>query len=76
MPGHEEETSHRLGRRFVDIFNRRDASALEQQFHPDFHWHIAVTDHGDPAMRPLRSKLVHGMNLPWDKSIYDKSETI
>ncbi|MWA01571.1 hypothetical protein F8568_014540 [Actinomadura sp. LD22] len=71
-----EEPMHSLARRFVDAWNSRDTAGLDALFHPDFRWHIAVTDHGDPEMRPLNSRLLHGMNLPWGKAIYNKKETI
>ncbi|WP_148288454.1 nuclear transport factor 2 family protein [Ilumatobacter nonamiensis] len=61
---------------FVAAWNDADADRLEQLFHPDFRWHIAVTDHDDPNMRSLQSELLDGMNLPWQQSIYDKAETL
>jgi len=54
----------------------RDLAAFDQIFHPEFRWHIAVTEHGDANMKPLQSKLLRGMNLPWQKSVYDKAETL
>ena len=61
---------------FVAAWNDADADRLDRLFHPDFRWHIAVTDHGDPNMRPLQSELLDGKNLPWQQSIYDKAETL
>ena len=37
---------------------------------------LAVTDYHDETMRPLQSKLLAGMNLPWPKSIFNKAETL
>lgn len=51
-------------------------SAFDVLFHPSFQWHIAVTDRGDPSIRPLQSKLLAGRSLPWAKAIYNKAETI
>jgi ketosteroid isomerase-like protein len=61
---------------FVAAWNDRDIAAFEGLFHPEFRWHIAVTDHDDATMRPLQSKLLAGMNLSWPKSIFDKAETL
>jgi ketosteroid isomerase-like protein len=61
---------------FVTAWNGRDMAAFERLFHQDFTWHIAVTDHDDPQMRPLHSKLLSGKNLSWPKSIFDKAETL
>ena len=68
--------SRTLAQHFVQAWNERDVAAMERLFHPDFTWHIAVTDHGDPKVRPLQSNLFAGKNIPWDKAIYDKNETI
>jgi ketosteroid isomerase-like protein len=65
-----------LAEEFVAAWNRRDLARLDRLFHPEFRWHIAVTDYDQPELRPLQSKLHAGMNLPWDKSIYDKTETL
>jgi ketosteroid isomerase-like protein len=61
---------------FVTAWNGRDMAAFESLFHSEFRWHIAVTDHQDETMRPLHSKLLAGMNLPWPKSIFDRAETL
>jgi ketosteroid isomerase-like protein len=61
---------------FVAAWNARDIAAFDRLFHPEFRWHIAVTDHDDATMRPLQSKLLAGMNLSWPKSIFDKAETL
>jgi hypothetical protein len=61
---------------FVAAWNGRDIAALDRLFHPEFRWHIAVTDHGEETMRPLQSKLLAGMNLNWPKAIFDKAETL
>jgi ketosteroid isomerase-like protein len=72
----DTDTMRALAHEFVDAWNTRDVERLGRLFHPDFQWHIAVTDHGEAAMRSLQSKLLHGMNLPWEKSIYDRAETL
>lgn len=66
----------RLAEEFVVAWNTRDIESLERMFHPEFRWHIAVTDYDQSELRPLQSKLLSGMNIPWTKSIFDKSETL
>ena len=65
-----------IAQRFLDAWNERDIVGFEALLHPEFTWHIAVSEHGDPNMRPLHSKLLTGMNMSWDKAIYDKAEMI
>ena len=70
------EEPEAIARRFVETWNAKDTQGLETLFHPDFTWHIAVTPPDVSEMRPMHSKLLKGMNLPWEKAIYDKAETI
>jgi ketosteroid isomerase-like protein len=72
----QEAAATRLAEGFIAAWNARDLQAFERLFHPEFRWHIAVTDHDDPTMRPLQSKLLQGKNLSWPKSIFDKAETL
>jgi ketosteroid isomerase-like protein len=65
-----------LAQEFVAAWNTRDTDRFDRLLHPEFRWHIAVTDYDEPQLRPLQSKLHAGMNLPWNKSIYDKRETL
>jgi ketosteroid isomerase-like protein len=65
-----------IAHEFVAACNGRDLERLDRLFHPDFRWHIAVTDHGDPQLRPLHSQLLRGLNMPWEKAIYTKAETL
>lgn len=65
-----------VAERFADAWNRRDMLAFERLFHSDFQWHIAVTEPGVAELRPLQSNLLKGKNLPWEKAIYNKVETI
>jgi len=65
-----------LAERFVAAWNGRDLEGFDRLLHPDFSWHIAVTDYDDPKLRPLQSKLLSGMNIAWTKSIFDKTETL
>ena len=65
-----------LAERFVAAWNTRDLEQFDQLLHPDFRWHIAVTDYDEPNLRPLQSKLLAGMNIAWTKSIFDKTETV
>jgi ketosteroid isomerase-like protein len=69
-------TSHPIVDAFVGAWNRRELTAFGDLLHSDFKWHIAVTDYDDPKMRPLHSKLLAGKNLQWEKSIYDRAETL
>ncbi len=73
---HNRNELHKLGREFAAAYNARDMDRFDRLFHPDFRWHIAVTEYDDPQMRPLHSKLLAGRNLMWPKSIFDKAETI
>jgi ketosteroid isomerase-like protein len=61
---------------FAQAWNNRDLTAFEELFHPEFQWHIAVTEPGVAELRPLQSNLLRGRNLPWEKAIYNKAETI
>jgi ketosteroid isomerase-like protein len=65
-----------LAERFVFAWNGRDLEGFDRLLHPDFSWHIAVTDYDDPQLRPLQSKLLAGRNIAWTKSIFDKPETL
>jgi ketosteroid isomerase-like protein len=65
-----------LAEEFVAAWNGADIDHLGRLFHPEFRWHIAVTPYDQPQLRPLQSTLHAGMNLPWEKSIYDKTETL
>jgi ketosteroid isomerase-like protein len=65
-----------IAHEFVAACNGRDLERLDRLFHADFRWHIAVTDHGDPQLRPLHSQLLRGLNMPWEKAIYTKAETL
>jgi ketosteroid isomerase-like protein len=74
MPGHDVMAS--IAHEFVAACNERDLGRLDRLFHADFQWHIAVTDHGDPRLRPLHSQLLGSLKLPWEKAIYTKAETL
>jgi ketosteroid isomerase-like protein len=65
-----------IAHEFVAACNGRDLERLDRLFHADFRWHIAITDHGDPQLRPLHSHLLRGLTLPWQKAIYTKAETL
>jgi ketosteroid isomerase-like protein len=65
-----------IAHEFVAACNGRDLERLDRLFHADFRWHIAITDHGDPQLRPLHSHLLRDLNLPWQKAIYTKAETL
>lgn len=68
---HNRNELHKLGQEFAAAYNARDMDRFDRLFHPDFRWHIAVTEYDDPQMRPLHSKLLAGRNLMWPKSIFD-----
>jgi len=72
----QDDATTRLAEGFITAWNTRDLAAFGRLFHPEFKWHIAVTDHDDPVMRPLQSKLLEGKNLSWPKSIFDKAATL
>ena len=76
MSVHSTDALHQLGREFGEAFNTRDLDRFDRLFHPDFRWHVAVTEYDEPEMRPLHSKLLEGKNLMWPKSIFDKAETL
>jgi ketosteroid isomerase-like protein len=65
-----------LAEHFVAAWNARDLEQFDRLLHPDFRWHIAVTDYDEPQLRPLQSNLLMGMNIAWTKSIFDKAETL
>jgi ketosteroid isomerase-like protein len=65
-----------IANEFVAACNERDLDRLDRLLHADFQWHIAITDHGDPRLRPLHSDLLRSLKLPWDKAIYTKTETL
>jgi len=73
---HTRNELQKLGQEFADAYNARDMERFDRLFHPDFRWHIAVTEYDDPQMRSLHSKLLAGKNLMWPKSIFDKTETV
>jgi ketosteroid isomerase-like protein len=60
-------TARQSAGEFVRAWNARDLDAFDRLFHRDFQWHITVTEHGDPNMRPLHSELLTGKNLPWQR---------
>lgn len=72
----EQTLNASIARAFIAAWNARDISAFEALLHPAFQWHIAVTEPGVAQMRSLKSDLLKGRNLPWDKAIYDKAETV
>ena len=76
MSENTPSTTRRLVERWIDAWNGRDLDVLKEIFHPEFTWHIAVTEPGNPQMRDLQSDLLRGKNLPWEKAIYNKDETI
>jgi ketosteroid isomerase-like protein len=65
-----------LAQHFVTAWNTRDLKRFDRLLHPEFRWHIAVTDYDEPQLRPMQSKLLAGRNIAWTKSIFDKAETI
>jgi hypothetical protein len=65
-----------LAEDFVTAWNTRDPERFDRLLHPDFRWHIAVTDYYEPQLRPMQPKLLAGRNIAWTKSIFDKAETI
>jgi ketosteroid isomerase-like protein len=55
-----------IAHEFVAACNERNLERLDRLFHADFRWHIAVTDHGDPQLRPLHSHLLRHTGISID----------
>jgi uncharacterized protein len=75
MAATDTAASKALAQEFVDGWNARDTRALERLLHDEFTWHVAVTEPGEPNVRPFRSKLLAGTHV-WEKAIRNKAETL
>jgi ketosteroid isomerase-like protein len=70
------EANKVTARKFIEIFNARDYTALEALFAPDFRWHVAIIGEQETERRPFQSKELQAKQVMLPGPLLDKEESL